>query len=153
MTIEEALNALNLNEEQKTQLTDLLNTDYLTRAEAEEQEKKAQETRENLEKELASLKEEKERLDRKMKTECISKELTAAGARNPELIMKLLGAEEKSFEESRNAIEQLKSSDPYLFDTAPQLKGFRPEPSSDGVPRPAFSDMTYSETLAYLQKD
>lgn len=148
MTFSETINTLNLTDEQRALVEEGLAAEYLSKAEAEEQAKKA---RECFDAELSALRLEKEGLDRKIRLDSLEREVAAAGARNPGLIMSLLGAEEKSIEESRGVLEQLKSSDPYLFDGGCGLKGFRPEPSSDNIPKPAFSDMTYSETLAYLQ--
>lgn len=91
--------------------------------------------------------------------------LTAAGAKNNKAVRSLFDAEKLKLEADGKISgldEQLaavRKSDPYLFaeEAKPEntLKGFQPGAGADGLPggKPDFSNMTYSQMAAYIQKN
>lgn len=90
--------------------------------------------------------------------------LTAAGVKNNKALKALLDSEKIKLDENgklsglSEQLEAVKKSDPYMFNeqqsTQPSFKGFQPGASSDDKPGAVdFSNMTYSQQLAYMEQN
>ena len=83
--------------------------------------------------------------------------LTDSGAKNNEIVKSLLDTEKVILKEGKliglePQIRELRKKAPFLFENSlAYLIGYRPEPSSDLLPKVSPSDMTYSQAVAYLE--
>lgn len=167
MTFIELLNGLKLPQEKLKQINDALKAEYVQKAEYErlsdnlcalETEHKKKTEFLKREKEDA-LNRQKALYEQQIRGHLIDAALTEAGAKNNEIVRSLLDIGKITLNDSKLAgltsqLTQLRKNAPFLFDDSViLLTGYCPEASSDILPRVRLGDMTYSEAVAYLEKN
>ncbi|MCM1055211.1 MAG: phage scaffolding protein [Bacteroides sp.] len=167
MTLEEHLSGLALSADKLGQIGEALKNEYVAKSEYE----RALEGLSVLEAELAKKNElsDREREDasarqkaayeRRLFELLLKAALKEAGARNSEIVEALLDKERLSLDGERisglsEQLARLRKKAPFLFeDSVMFLTGYRPEASSDILPEISAEDMTYSEAVAFLERE
>ncbi|MBD5114512.1 MAG: hypothetical protein HDT46_04815 [Ruminococcaceae bacterium] len=167
MTLTEQLSELALPQEKLKQIYDALKAEYVPKDEYKrlsdnlsalktEHKKKADYLRQAKE---DALNRQKTLYEQQIKEHLIELALKEAGAKNNEIVRSLLDMEKITLNEGKTVgltsqLTQLRKNAPFLFeDSVIFLTGYRPEASSDILPKVSVGDMTYSEAVAYLEKN
>lgn len=167
MTFTEQLNGLKLPQEKLRQINDALKSEYVPKAEYERLSDNLSALETEHKKKTEFLKREKEDalnrqkalFEQQIRGYLIDAALTEAGAKNNEIVRSLLDIGKITLNEGKLAgltsqLTQLRKNAPFLFeDSVIYLTGYCPEASSDILPRVRLGDMTYSEAVAYLEKN
>lgn len=166
MTLNERLEELKLPKEKLEGIYEALRAEYVAKAEYErlsdnlsalrgEHKKKTEFLKQSA---LDKLERQKAEFERQIRGQLIEIALTEAKAKNNEIVKSLLDNEKVQLRDNKLTglepqICKLKKNAPFLFeDSLVYLTGYRPEPSSDILPKAGSGDMTYSETVAYLER-
>ena len=177
MTLNEQLNELKLSEEKLEAIQSALTSEYVVKADfdalsnslsalqtdysalsdalnaARSEHKKLKQSAEE------SLNRQREDFERQIKEQLIELALTEAGSKNNEVTRSLIDTEKVTVNDGKLSglevqLNKLRKKAAFLFeDGLVYLTGYRPEPSSDLLPKVSGSGMTYSETVAYLERN
>lgn len=167
MTFTEQLNGLKLPQEKLKQINDALRAEYVPKTEYERLSDNLSALETEHKKKTEFLKREKEDalnrqkalFEQQIRGYLIDAALTEAGAKNNGIVRSLLDIGKITLNEGKLAgltsqLTQLRKNAPFLFeDSVIFLTGYCPEASSDILPRVRLGDMTYSEAVAYLEKN
>lgn len=167
MTFTELLNGLKLPQEKLKQINDALRAECVPKTEYERLSDNLSALETEHKKKTEFLKREKEDalnrqkalFEQQIRGYLIDAALTEAGAKNNEIVRSLLEIGKITLNEGKLAgltsqLTQLRKNAPFLFeDSVIYLTGYCPEASSDILPRVRLGDMTYSEAVAYLEKN
>lgn len=166
MKLNEMLKELNLSEGRLSKIEDALKREYVSRYEFErvednlkafvgESEKREAFMKQAAEDRLIRVKAETEK---RLRDCLVEKTVIEAGAKNKEIVLSLLELDHVVLEGDRlsgldEQIAELKKRAPFLFeDGIIFLRGYCPEAGSDILPKVNPRELTYSQTVAFLEK-
>lgn len=166
MTLNEQLAELKLPKEKLDRIYEAVRSEYVPKSEYERVSDNLSALRTEHKKKTEFLKQSAEdRLNRQkaafeeqIREQLIEIALTEAGAKNNEIMRSLLDTGKVILKDGKliglePQLDKLRKNASFLFeDSLAYLTGYRPEPSSDLLPKMAGEGMTYSETVAYLER-
>lgn len=167
MSLTEQLKELDMPKEKLLKIEEALKREYVTRYEYDRLSDNLKAAAAEYEKREAFLQQsaedrsarQKAHYEKKIKRYLTEKAVAEAGAKNKDIVLSLLELDKVTMEGEKlsgleSQLKELKKKAPFLFEnTFLLLTGYRPEASSDILPKVNPEDMTYSQMVAYMEKE